>query len=96
MRDIKLTDDYDLEIKNGDFMIADSDERHVEHLLISKQGEWKNSPLTGCDIQKAQNGSITRMLDRHIRIQLEADGFNIEKLTLSPQGIQIQGEYGKE
>lgn len=96
MKDIKLTDDYDLEIENGDFVISNSDERHIEHLLISKQGEWKNSPLTGCDIQKAQNGGITRMLDRHIRIQMEADGFQLEKLTINPQGIQIQGDYGKE
>lgn len=95
MKDIKLTDNYDLEILNGDFIISDADERHIEHLLISKQGEWKGSPLTGGDIQKAQHGGITRTLDRHIRVQLEADGFNLEELHLSPKGIKIKGDYGK-
>lgn len=93
MKDIQLTDDYDLSIKNGDFVIGNSEERHVEHLLISKQGEWKNSPLTGCNIQTAKNGSITRMLDRHIRIQLEADGFNLDTMKISEKGIQITGNY---
>lgn len=93
MRDLQLTDDYDLTIKNGDFVIANSEERHVEHLLISRQGEWKASPLTGCNIQNAQNGAISRMLDRHIRVQMEADGFNLEKMTINQDGLQIIGNY---
>ncbi len=93
MQDIKLTDDYDLKIQNGDFVIGNSETRHVEHLLLSFQGEWKESPLTGCNIKNAKNGSINRMLDRHIRIQLEADGFDLEEMNLSEQGVQIKGQY---
>lgn len=93
MQDIQLTDNYDLEIKNGDFVIADSDEQHIELLLLSFQGEWKNSPLSGCNIRAAKNGKINRMLDRHIRVQLEADGFDLEEMNINPMGIQIKGEY---
>lgn len=93
MQDIQLTDNYDLEIKNGDFVIADSDEQHIELLLLSFQGEWKNSPLSGCNIRTVKNGKINRMLDRHIRVQLEADGFDLEEMNISPMGIQIKGEY---
>ncbi len=93
MNDIRLTNNYDLDIKKGDFVIAPSEERHVELLLISFQGEWKESPLSGCNIQEAQNGKINRMLDRHIRVQLEADGFELEEMNLSEKGIQIKGQY---
>ncbi|MXV37685.1 hypothetical protein GO491_03170 [Flavobacteriaceae bacterium Ap0902] len=96
MRDIKLNPDYDLDFRNGDFVVDDTQEQHIELLLLSKQGEWKDSPLTGCDIQKAQHGGITRMLDRHIRIQLEADGFQLEELQLSNQGISVKGKYDEK
>lgn len=92
MNDFKLNDN-NLVFKNGDIAIGESNETHVEHLLISRQGEWKQSPLVGCDIWKAKNGNITRMLDRHIRIQLEADGFQLESMNISPEGINIKGQY---
>lgn len=93
MKDIQLTNEYDLVVKNGDLVIGDSDEQHVELLLLSQQGEWKASPLTGCNLMRAKNGTIDRMLDRHIRIQLEADGFDLEEMNISPKGLQIKGQY---
>nr|DAN65681.1 MAG TPA: hypothetical protein [Caudoviricetes sp.]DAN68711.1 MAG TPA: hypothetical protein [Caudoviricetes sp.] len=93
MKDILTNTDYDLVIAQGDFFIGESAAQHVEFLFLSKQGEWKESPLTGCYIQRAQNGSVSRSLDRHIRIQLEADGFAIEKLQLSEKGVNVKGKY---
>uniref|UniRef100_UPI0039A53388 hypothetical protein n=1 Tax=Ornithobacterium rhinotracheale TaxID=28251 RepID=UPI0039A53388 len=96
MQDIRLTDDYDLFLKNGDLAIAESSGRHIEHLLIAAQGEYKESPLTGCDIQKAKYGKIDRMLDRHVRVQMEADGFHLEQLAITENGIQIKGKYNEK
>lgn len=93
MKDIIVTTEYDLEVAGGDFVANESTAQHVEMLLLSKQGEWKESPITGCNIQQAQNGSITRALDRHIRIQLEADGFSAEVLQITEKGINIKGKY---
>lgn len=92
MTDITLQD-YDIEIANGDFKISDSQSQSVELLLLSKQGEWKQHPQAGCDILKAKNGIIDRFLDREIRVQLDADGFQIEKLNLTEKGIELNGEY---
>jgi len=64
-----------------------------EFVLMSKQGEWKQYPETGCDIAKAQFGSINVLLDRNIRVQMQADGFNIEKLKITETGIEINGKY---
>lgn len=96
MQDIKLTENYDLKIQNGDFVMGNASNQHIKLLLLSFQGEWKSSPLIGCNIKNAINGVIDRMLDRHIRIQLEADGFDLEEMNLSPKGIQIKGQYNGE
>ncbi|MET3536680.1 hypothetical protein [Chryseobacterium limigenitum] len=92
MKDFIL-EDYDLNISGGDFEIGESDSQTVEFVLMSKQGEWKQYPETGCDIAKAQFGSINVLLDRNIRVQMQADGFNIEKLKITETGIEINGKY---
>lgn len=88
-----ILDDYDLEIAGGDFKISDSQGQSAELLLLSRQGEWKQHPEAGCDIQKAKNGAIDRFLDRSMRVQLEADGFQIERLNLTEKGIELHGGY---
>ena len=93
MTDLILTQDYDLQIKNGDFVIGDSQEQNVELMLMSKQGEFKLNPEAGCNILSAKNGVIGRLLDREIRIQLEADGFQLENLTITEKGIDVSGTY---
>lgn len=92
MTDITLQD-YDIEIANGDFKISDSQSQNVELILYSKQGEWKQHPSVGCDILQAKNGSIDRFLDREIRVQLDADGFQLERLSITEKGMEINGEY---
>ncbi len=92
MTDIVL-EDYDARISSGDFAVADSQSQNVELILYSKQGEWKQNPAVGCDILIAKNGVIDRFLDREIRVQLNADGFQIEQLNLRETGIEISGEY---
>lgn len=93
MKDLLLTEDYSLQIKNGDFIIGDSQEQSVELLLLSKQGEFKTNPEAGCDILSAKNGVIERILDREIRVQLDADGFELENMSLTEKGIDISGKY---
>jgi len=93
MKDLLLTEDYDLQVKNGDFMIGDSQQQSIELLLRAKQGEFKANPEAGCDILSAKNGAIERFLDREIRVQLDADGFQLDHLNLTEKGIDISGKY---
>ena len=88
MKDLLLDEEGDLKIVNGDFFIGDAAEQSVELLLISKPGEWKEFPQVGCDIQKARNGKIDRFLERNVRVQLESDGFEIDKLNITEKGIE--------
>ncbi|GIZ15311.1 hypothetical protein [Capnocytophaga catalasegens] len=92
MKDILLEND-DLQLINGDFFAGESQNQSVEMLLKSMQGEWKEHPEAGCGLEKAQNGVIDRFFARNIRVQLEADGFDIEKLTINEKGIELKGNY---
>ena len=93
MKDIIIDDEFDLIFTNGDFLVDDSKDQSVQMLLLSAQGEWKEHPEAGADIRKAENGLIDQFLERNIRVQLEADNFNIEKLIIGSDGFQITGDY---
>lgn len=92
MKDIVLKD-FDIEFNNGDFDVGNAQNQSVEMLLLSEQGEWKEHPEAGCGIASAKNGVIDRFLDRRIRVQLEADNFEIGKLEITEKGMQLNGEY---
>lgn len=93
MKDILLDETGDLAIVGGDFKIGDSAEQSVQQVLISGPGEYKEFPQVGCDIGKQINGVINRFTERNIRVQLESDGFRIEKLKLTEKGLDLKGDY---
>lgn len=93
MKDILLDNTGDLAIVGGDFVIGNSKEQSVEQILINSAGEFKEFPQVGCGIKKQKNGVISRFIERNIRVQLEADGFNVEKLTLTENGLDLKGDY---
>ena len=93
MRDILLDENNDLRIVNGDFLIGESTNQNVELLFKTSPGEWKEHIETGIAIQRSNNGNLDRFLDRTIRVQMEADGYNIEKLVINELGVSIDGQY---
>jgi hypothetical protein len=93
MTDFLLDKNRDLKIDSGDFVIGDSTEQNVELLFISTPGEWKEHIEAGISIERASNGNIDRFIDRTIRVQMEADGYEIAKLKISEIGITIDGSY---
>lgn len=80
MRDFKRTDNLDLEIKKGDFVIDESDQQHIEDIFIAQNGEFKEFPQLGFGAVNylKTNISVYRF-ERDLRIQLEFDDFeNVE------------------
>lgn len=80
-KDIKLDETGDLVIKNGDFVIADSDVQHVQDIINSGPGWWKQFPAIGVDIQKyiGSSGKLQE-LEKNIKLQLESDGYNVKSV----------------
>ena len=51
MKDILLTDGFDLLIRDGDIVIGESTVQHQDLLLIAQKGSFKQSPDIGVGIE---------------------------------------------
>lgn len=73
----------DLVIANGKFAIDDSLHQHVSDILESAPGNYKQSPLLGCDVTNLINGSNTSVeVERAIRLQMLQDGISVAEVSL--------------
>lgn len=86
-KDISLDNNNDILIKEGDFVIDYSDEVHVENILKAAKSSWKQYPLLGVHlIMKTQMPtSEIRLvaLKKEIKIQLEYDGYQVNKISVA-------------
>lgn len=87
VKDIILDDLGDLEIKNGDFYLADSDQQHVILIINTQVGDWKQYPTLGVGIINylASSGKSSE-LKRSISLQLTADGYKVNDVVLTQNG----------
>jgi len=94
VKDIILKDDYDLLVENGDFVVDNSDPQHVQLIIITAQGEWKEHVLLGVGIESFINApSSLQELSRLINIQLISDNYTVTKLNvISPTNIMVDGQ----
>ena len=87
--DFLLDEAYDLAFAGGDLVADYSDEQHQELLLLTAQGEWRQSPLTGINLLRWQSGPMDNnrraQLQREGTIQLERDGYRVYSFTVSAQ-----------
>lgn len=84
VKDIRLGTDGDIFFNNGDFDINESDQIHIEHIIISNKGYWFENPLLGVGIINELNGSRTRQeLKQTIRRQLVFDDYSVRNIDIS-------------
>jgi len=87
VKDIILLDS-DLHIVNGDFDVQESDSQHIELIIDSWIGSWKQFPLCGVGIENyIKSSGQSLALKRNIAVQLEADGFSEIDVYVSPYDI---------
>lgn len=83
-KDFRLNEDGDLDITRGDFPVVESDQVHIEHILISNKGYFFESPLLGVGIINEINGSTSRqLLKQQIRRQLVFDNYAVKRVEIS-------------
>ena len=80
--DLKLDGNGDIDIVDGDLVIEQSDMTHIQHIVESYPGDWKQNPQVGAGIFKQINSSITRVFKRKLKIQLESDGYDINDVNI--------------
>jgi len=94
VKDFLLDEAGDLRIENGDFVIAESDQQHIELLLLSTPGEWRQNPTAGIAAQDSLlDDESTQEFSQHIRKQLSLDGATVNAITITETQINIDANY---
>lgn len=72
-----MDEDDDELIVGGDYVAGDSSVQHIDDLMISAPGSWREYPLCGINITQFQSAPINQKqtIERIILQQLGADGY---------------------
>lgn len=94
MSDILVNKEGDLEIQNGDFVTGDPQQQDIQHILLAEKGQFRQFPTLGVGVRKRLNGPFSvEELRRDVRINLESDGFKVNKVDTDEDGnIQVDAE----
>lgn len=81
----------DLETRNGDLFLAESEQSHIKDIVFANKGEYRHSPLVGVAILQVMNGNETiDSIKKRIDLQLRYDNFDVEEIALqSTEDIRI-------
>lgn len=73
----------DLQIRDGDFVIGESDEQHVADTINAFPGWWKEFPADGVGIFAYLNSSgQEQALSRAIKLNLSSDGYIVNNPSI--------------
>lgn len=88
VKDIILDDDNDTVIKNGDFLVRESDEQHIILIINLFVGDIKLFPFCGVGaIRYLSSSGQQQTLRRSIEVQLQADGYSKPDVILKNNSI---------
>ena len=93
-KDLKLeNNDIYIDPVKGDFLITESDTQHVQDIINSFVGWYKEFPTIGVGIKKylGASGGV-QVVKRAIKIQLKSDGYRTDKIIVKGEKIFITGE----
>lgn len=83
MKDIILNEDFDIKIVNGDFVVSESQQQHIEAIFLDKKGEYKEFPLIGFGAENYLKSNVSKTeFKRDLKIQLAYDEFENAKINL--------------
>ena len=81
MNDLIVKDD--IEIKDGDLAVADSDGQGIEFIITAKPGQFYQFPTLGVGIVDELNGSLSKQALRiKIKNNLEADNYRVNRVKV--------------
>lgn len=86
--------DTDLQIENGDFVIGESDNQHVRHILTSDKGEYKSNPEIGVGIIQMLNDEVIDDFLIDAKKNLEYDGMTVNNISFLQDGkLNVDAKY---
>lgn len=85
--DYALDENGDLAIVDGDFVLEESDNFHIQDILIAQKGSFRFYPTLGVGLDNFLNSPIDsrtkNTLAKEIRKNLEQDNFKLRALIIS-------------
>ena len=79
--------DIIIDALTGDFIARESDKAHVDYIVNTSVGQWKQSPLLGVGIFTFLNAAGgLQTAKRVIQTQLTDDGYRVDKITTTETG----------
>ena len=84
--------DGDILIQNGDIVHGPADQQHISDLMIAQKGHYSQSAAVGIGIESYMKGNTGEDLRREIKLQLEADGFNVKQILVNNGEISIDAD----
>lgn len=98
VKDFQIDETGDLKVLEGDFAVDLSDQQHVEDIIESFQGWWKEFVQVGVGLFSYLNSSSDfQNLELNIKSQLTGDGYTVnnprvkfenEKLIIKPNAVR--------
>lgn len=79
--------DLVIDALTGDFIVRESDKAHIDYIVNTSVGQWKQSPLLGVGIFNFLNAAGgLQTAKRVIQTQLTSDGYRVDKITTNEEG----------
>lgn len=80
-KDFLQDENEDEVITAGDYAVGESDQFHINDIILSVPGTWRENPQVGVALESYQSSAGQQQkLNRNILQQLEADGY-VDVLT---------------
>lgn len=86
---LDLAGDGDLLIKDGDFVIGDSDNQNVKLILEADKGQQRFTPFLGVGIRRQLGGSVDGAVRRDIQLQLQGDGYRAGQIQYKNEVLTV-------
>lgn len=97
MKDLLYDSTGDMAIEGGDLVVGDSTNQHIEDLVICRKGWYHFDPMIGVGLVDYVNDDIVEYeFVRNLRLELEADGVSIQKLSFDNSKVSVEATYKKQ
>lgn len=85
-KDILASESDNLLIANGDFVVGESNDQHIRHIIMGNAGDYPEKPKLGVGFQRYQHASLTPETKakwrRLIQIHLILDGYDDRTISI--------------
>jgi hypothetical protein len=90
MKGILIDDNGDLLIRKRTLVVGDCDMDVSERLIRAWQGEFKEAPLLGGNVDKLQNGTVSPFWRGEMITQLRSQHVDVKHLDVTENGVNLE------